>query len=162
MNITLVVGIMFSPDKKSVILLKKRKSSNPVISEKWNFPGGHIEEFELPLDACVREIREETGMITFASDWRHLATGIASNRDLQVLFYDMVLSETQWVSQWGTRTDEVVAPDRIDYTMYRQRTDRQVHNIAMLIGLALDNLAVLPLTFHYRYPEGAFDATSQA
>lgn len=161
MSTTLVVGIMFSPNKKSVILLKKRKSSNPVISGRWNFPGGHVEASELPLNACVREIKEETGIITNPNQWRHLATGIASNRSLQVMFFDTVLSEEQWNSDWGTRTDEFVAPDRINYTMDRQRTGRQVHNVAMLIGLALDDLAlndlvVLPLTFQYRYPEEAF------
>lgn len=27
----------------------------------WNFPGGHIEENETPEEACVREVKEETG-----------------------------------------------------------------------------------------------------
>lgn len=27
----------------------------------WNFPGGHIEQNETPEQACIREVREETG-----------------------------------------------------------------------------------------------------
>jgi len=28
----------------------------------WNFPGGGIKENETPKDACVREVKEETGI----------------------------------------------------------------------------------------------------
>jgi 8-oxo-dGTP pyrophosphatase MutT (NUDIX family) len=28
----------------------------------WNFPGGHVEEDETPEEACIREVKEETGL----------------------------------------------------------------------------------------------------
>ena len=31
-------------------------------SEMWSFPKGHGEYRELPLEACIRELREETGI----------------------------------------------------------------------------------------------------
>ncbi|MFE2551953.1 NUDIX domain-containing protein [Streptomyces sp. NPDC059355] len=35
---------------------------NPVYKERWNLPGGHIEEGELPTAAARREVREEIGL----------------------------------------------------------------------------------------------------
>ncbi|WP_406179516.1 NUDIX domain-containing protein [Streptomyces sp. NBC_01006] len=35
---------------------------NPVYKERWNLPGGHIEEGELPAAAARREVREEIGL----------------------------------------------------------------------------------------------------
>lgn len=35
---------------------------NPVYKERWNLPGGHLEEGELPSAAARREIREELGL----------------------------------------------------------------------------------------------------
>ncbi|KPI15524.1 NUDIX hydrolase [Actinobacteria bacterium OV450] len=35
---------------------------NPVYKERWNLPGGHLEEGELPSAAARREVREEIGL----------------------------------------------------------------------------------------------------
>lgn len=35
---------------------------NPVYKERWNLPGGHLEEGELPTEAARREVREELGL----------------------------------------------------------------------------------------------------
>lgn len=50
-----VTGIIFSPDRNSVLLIKRRDV--PV----WVLPGGGIDESETPENAVVREILEETG-----------------------------------------------------------------------------------------------------
>jgi 8-oxo-dGTP diphosphatase len=34
----------------------------------WFIPGGHVDPGEAPIDACVREIREETGIGVVAAD----------------------------------------------------------------------------------------------
>ena len=41
-----------------VLLLKRRRPPNQGL---WNGVGGHVEPGEAPLDACLREVREETG-----------------------------------------------------------------------------------------------------
>lgn len=50
-----VTGIIFSPDRNSVLLIKRRDV--PV----WVLPGGGIDPAETPEHAVVREILEETG-----------------------------------------------------------------------------------------------------
>ncbi|MEV4195497.1 NUDIX hydrolase [Streptomyces toxytricini] len=35
---------------------------NPVYKERWNLPGGHLDEGELPTAALRRELREEIGL----------------------------------------------------------------------------------------------------
>ena len=55
MNPESVAGIVFSPDRSSVLLIQRRDV--PV----WVLPGGGIEPLESAEDAAVREILEETG-----------------------------------------------------------------------------------------------------
>lgn len=50
-----VAGILFSPDRRAVLLIKRRDV--PV----WVLPGGGIDFNESSQDAVVREILEETG-----------------------------------------------------------------------------------------------------
>jgi len=48
-------GVVFNPDGK-VLMIKHKKLG------VWLPPGGHIDDNELPCDAVVREIFEETGV----------------------------------------------------------------------------------------------------
>jgi 8-oxo-dGTP diphosphatase len=54
-----VVGLMFRRDLTEVALIWKKRPDWQ--RGKLNGPGGKIEEGELPIDAVVREFREETG-----------------------------------------------------------------------------------------------------
>lgn len=42
----------------SVLMVKQFVQRGDVV---WNFPGGGIEENETPEQACIREVKEETG-----------------------------------------------------------------------------------------------------
>jgi len=48
-------GVVFNPQGRVLMVLHKKLGV-------WLPPGGHVEENELPDDACLREIFEETGI----------------------------------------------------------------------------------------------------
>ena len=57
-NDTSVDGCIFSENRKTILLIKRRDV--PV----WVLPGGGIDSGETPEKAIIREIEEETGYIT--------------------------------------------------------------------------------------------------
>ena len=57
----IVKGFVQRNDK---ILLVKRKRENHEIDKHWELPGGKIDFGERMEDACVREVLEESGILT--------------------------------------------------------------------------------------------------
>ncbi|QAA34341.1 NUDIX hydrolase [Clostridium manihotivorum] len=45
-------------DNNKVLMVKQYVKRGDIV---WNFPGGGIEKNETPEEACVREVKEETG-----------------------------------------------------------------------------------------------------
>ena len=48
--------------RKKILCVQRGPAKYDYISEKWEFPGGKIEEGETKLEAIVREIKEELHM----------------------------------------------------------------------------------------------------
>jgi len=46
-------------DSKGKLLLLRRSEQNSIYIDKWQLPGGKVEERETPLEAIIREVREE-------------------------------------------------------------------------------------------------------
>lgn len=72
MIIESVAGILFSPDRKQVLLIQRRDV--PV----WVLPGGGVDPGESPETAVVREFLEETGLEVQMT--RLIGTYIPTNR----------------------------------------------------------------------------------
>lgn len=66
-----VAGFMFTPDLEAVVLVKK---THPEWQKgRLNAVGGKIEDYESVPDAMAREFGEETGVITWPSEWFRFA-----------------------------------------------------------------------------------------
>ena len=50
---------LISNDHKKVLMIKRNKMP---YKDKWNGVGGKIEHGETPVEACIRECKEETGL----------------------------------------------------------------------------------------------------
>jgi|UPI0003794ECB 8-oxo-dGTP diphosphatase len=63
----IALAALFRPNGD--LLLQRRPDQR--LSGLWTFPGGKVEGDELPLQAAVRELEEETGIR--GKNWRHLS-----------------------------------------------------------------------------------------
>ncbi|HVZ67797.1 MAG TPA: NUDIX domain-containing protein [Patescibacteria group bacterium] len=62
-HFTISAWILTKTEPTKILLILHKKFN------KWIQPGGHIEEFENPIDAVIREAKEETGIdISFLKD----------------------------------------------------------------------------------------------
>jgi 8-oxo-dGTP diphosphatase len=62
-----VAGFMFHKNENVVALIKKNRPAWQ--AGKYNAIGGHIEPGEVPIEAMIREFKEETDINTTPGDW---------------------------------------------------------------------------------------------
>jgi 8-oxo-dGTP diphosphatase len=112
-----------------VLLIEKKRP-------KWQYKrlngiGGHIEENEAPIDAMVREFREETGIHTTVSQWEEFALMRGPDWEC-VCFRSRNEFDIGYARQM---TDErPIAVNKNTLGLYPV-----LSNVPWLIGLALDN-----------------------
>lgn len=89
-----VAGALAGPDAR---WLMHRRPLNKAHGGLWEFPGGKVEDTEIPVESLVRELHEELGIILKASDCTpvcfaedHRKSG---NRPIVILLYKI----TNWV-----------------------------------------------------------------
>jgi 8-oxo-dGTP pyrophosphatase MutT (NUDIX family) len=64
-----VVGLMIADGRFVLLVEKKRDRCGVGQVGKLNGPGGEVRPGETPVDAVVREFREETGIGSFREEW---------------------------------------------------------------------------------------------
>jgi len=62
MRVTNVANAVIVNTHGQILLTQRHDPKNTSIHLKWQVPGGKIEKNEKPIDACIREAREETGL----------------------------------------------------------------------------------------------------
>ncbi|MDQ6952091.1 MAG: NUDIX domain-containing protein [Mariprofundaceae bacterium] len=67
-DIQLIVLTACFNEHQEMLLLQRKQDAH--CAGFWSLPGGKVEGEELPLQAAVRELREETGLQ--GKRWRHL------------------------------------------------------------------------------------------
>lgn len=110
-----VVGYAFRPDMGAVALIEKRKPAWQV--GKLNGVGGKIEPGETPVEAMVREFKEEAGVWIEAMRWLHIRTErfnvtTETKSDQQegtaVYHFAVLTTEDEWRSLYSVTREEVV------------------------------------------------------
>ncbi|WP_162344167.1 NUDIX domain-containing protein [Cyclobacterium salsum] len=52
-------AVVYDRSENRILLIKRK---NPPFEGKWALPGGFVEKYELPEQACKRELKEETDL----------------------------------------------------------------------------------------------------
>jgi 8-oxo-dGTP diphosphatase len=97
-----VCGFAFSPNHTLVYLIRKKRPTWQ--AGKLNGIGGKVNIGESPIQAIVREFKEECGVVTTESDWRVVEIS-EHYGDAQVLYFTTTLDYKQ---RPETTTDELV------------------------------------------------------
>lgn len=131
-----VVGFAFSPNYQDVLLIEKRKPAWQ--AGKLNGIGGKIESGEQPIDAMVREFREECGLQTTVSDWLHFMHMHGGENDdggkFEVHFF---CTTTAAIHSYASLTSEPVEIEGVN-NITPLRLD-MVENLPWCIALAIDS-----------------------
>ena len=122
-EIQYVVGFLFNPARRAVLLLQKTHPEWQF--GMWNGPGGKLEPGEAPAATMRREFLEETGLDIAAWDRYAELSGPGFR-----IFLFRAFSETIWSGK--SMTDEVVDRFPID-----DLPERIMTNAAWLIPMAL-------------------------
>lgn len=123
-------AILVNP--RGQVLMQERDEHAPVFPGQWGLPGGAIEPGETPLQACAREIEEETELVV-----PHAALGHYGDYDVRHPGADRVDRMSLFTAAVDATDDDVVCHEGRQMVF----VDRDV---VMTLDLAPSSGAVLP------------------
>lgn len=128
-----VLGFIFNETGQVVLLLKKRRGPKFNIG-KLNGIGGKIERGESPLQAIIREAKEETGIEDFKADWRQFATLETESGTVECF---SIFSFSMY--NYKQLEDEELGNYDISSLTNSKLKGDLTSNLSWLIGMALEN-----------------------
>lgn len=129
-----VVGYMFDDGMQRVGLIHKNRPAWQ--KGLFNGIGGKIDTGETPLEAMVREFKEETGVLTIAGDWSHVCTLRFPYAEIECF----ASKSTAHIDAMHTNTDEEVLNASLSEILFSGRPYPAVENVPLLIQLSRQRL----------------------
>ena len=123
------LGFIFTPALDRVLLV--HKMSPEWQAGKINGIGGKIEEGENPLACIVREVQEETGLVTNPDQWIFLGEmgSDAWHMDVFTLMYSGDMGDAKSADK-----------ERVEWFDTRALPQNIISNLSWLVPLALDRI----------------------
>lgn len=126
-----VVGFLFSPNLKNVMLIEK---TNPEWQAGWmNGVGGKIEPGETPLEAMKRETEEEFGIVV--DGWNQFTTMYFEENDFTLHCFRYVCKTTDEFISVKQTTEEKPVPLNLSYL--QSESVKVINNLRWLIPMAI-------------------------
>ncbi|WP_194776139.1 NUDIX domain-containing protein [Pararhodonellum marinum] len=102
-------AIVYCMDTKEVLLIKRK---NEPFHGKWALPGGFVDPYEIPFQACLRELKEETALELYGHPEILVGVYGQEGRDprgwtVSVVYFFEVLETTKSKVQEGSDSSEV-------------------------------------------------------
>lgn len=119
-----VIGFLFDRSSKNVLLIKKNRPEWQ--NGKLNGVGGHIEKGEKPIEAMIREFKEETGLLI--TNWKFIIS--TEGPEFKVYFYSSFgnLEESKSI------TDEQLQIIKVEYIYFMSDI---IYDLKWIIPLSL-------------------------
>lgn len=114
------VKVLLINSKKEVLLAHSHND--------YQFPGGHIEDGETYMDAVIREVREETGIVLsnikispfalkqgYYKDW----PSEGKNRKIEIYYYEIFTDETPNLNKMKLTDNEKSGDFKLEYILLK-------------------------------------------